>query len=403
MGNNIDRQKKNKILLLLFFIHPFVSFLLSLITLKNRNTFRVIMLFFVLFGYTFIAHNESADSYRYIEDFNRYKYTTTKNYLTDISDYFTFDSSIKDIYDITTYYLVSRITNNYHVLMALWAFVFSFFFLKAFRFLVFRPEWNNTLLVAIITFLFFFSNPITNINGVRFWTASWIAVFTIFEIVINKNHRYFLLAFITPLVHISFTSFVIVLLLYLFIIKYEKLLVVVYIISFFVGSISLELFKDYSANLPPIFQNLIWSYTESWMAIERMKGIDQPLYAEIFNKLPMYFMNFLLFVFIIKSNIVRQKTEAYSVYLFLMVWMSFVNFTIAIPSFGGRFIALSVPLIMYLSLLMLKQISVLRYAFFIAPFIYSYAIFQWFRFIGTIIDYYLLLSIFPHLIIKNAI
>lgn len=391
----------NKEVLLLFFLQPFIAFLMALSNLRGRYSFKVIMLFFVLFGYTFIAHNETADSYGYVEDFKSFRNVGTSNYFNAIKEYFTFESSVKDIYALSSNYLVSRMTDSYHFLLALWAFVFSFFFLKSFRFLIDRPEWNKSVVVIIITFLFFYSNPITNINGVRFWTAAWVGVYAIFEIIINKNYRYLLLALLTPLIHITYISFVVVMLVYLISIKYDKLWVIVFIISFFVGNIAIELLQGYSGYLPKVLQNLVWSYTMSGKALQRMDGINLPLYAMVFNKLPYFFINGLIFMFISKSRVIKKNSYAYSGYLFILVWMSFVNFTLPIPSFGGRFFVLGIPFIMYVSLIMYRKIPQIKTLFLFAPLIYSYSIFQWFRFINSIIDYDLLYSVFPHLVIKN--
>ena len=351
LNNNND-----KVVLFLFFIHPFTALLLAFNNLRSKYSFVVFFLFSILFGYTFIAQNETADSFDYVKKFNHYKEVASEKYEKDIAQYLTLDSKISDIYDITSYYLVSSVSDSYHLLFALWAFVFSFFFLKAFRFFVNRPEFNKSLIVYIIAFFFFFSNPISNINGVRFWTAAWIAVYAIFEIVINKNNRYVLLAFITPLIHISYLSFIGVLLVYLITIKYDKLWVIIFIITFFLGNIAIELVQNSSDSLPTALQNMIWSYTESSLAQKRMEGIDIALYAKILNKLPYFFINALIFIFIAKSKNIKQSKDAYSAYLFLLIWMSFVNFTLPIPSFGARFFFLGIPIVMYISLIMYNQI-----------------------------------------------
>ncbi len=397
-----DNRKNSKAGIFLFFIHPFLAFLLSLSNLRSKSSFVVFLLFNILFGYTFIAQNESADSFGYVQEFKAAKNSTTSNYLNDIKDYTTFNSKIKDIYVITCNYLVTRVTDNYHVLLALYAIVFAFFFLKSFRFFVDRPELNRSYIVYLIAFLFVFSNPISNINGVRFYTAAWLAVYVIFQVVVNKNYRFLILALITPLIHISFLSFIAVLLIYLFSIKYDKFWVVLFVISFFVGNIAVELVQNYSALMPQTFQNMAWSYADDVNIQKRLESIQLlPLYAKVLNKLPYLFINALVFIFIAKSRNIKQDKKAYSTYLFLLAWMSFCNFTLPIPSFGGRFIALGIPLIMYVSLAAYKQIPLLKNALLLAPIIFSYSIFLWLRFVGTIIDINLLYQVFPYLIIKN--
>jgi hypothetical protein len=393
--------KRNKGVLLLFFIYPFAAFLFALKDVNRKYSFTVILLFNILFGYTFIAQNLTADSYSYIEGFNNY--INIKNpYANDITDYLTFNSHIKDIYVISSYYIISRISDNYHILMAFWAFVFSFFFLKAFRFFINRPEFNNSLIAYILAFYFMFSNNIFNINGVRYWTAAWIALYVIFEIVVNRNYKFLLLSLITPLVHISYSIFVCILILYLISKRYRKLWIIVFVLSFFVSELSLKLVQNYEQLAPKVIQNLIWSYTEEFKLQSSIISFESlPLYSKILLSLPKYFLNVLMFLFIVNYKHLKNNIEAHSSYSFLLVWLSFSNFTMPIPSFGNRFLILSIPVFAYLSLIVYKSISPLKKFIYAIPFIYCYALIYWLRAMVTVTDPFLLVSIFPHIIIKN--
>lgn len=397
--NQITNSKIN---ILLFFIHPFAAFLLALSNLKSKSTFIIFMLFNILFGYTFIAEEKTADSYSYVQEFNATSKNTTNDYINDFQDYLTFNSNIKDIYVLTCNYLVSRFTQNYHILLALYAIVFSYYFLKSFHFLVDRKEFDKSYIAYSLAFLFIYSNSIYNINGVRFWTAAWLAVYIIFEVVINKNYKFILLSFLTPLIHISYLSFVGVLIIYFLSKKFDKIWVFFFIISFFIGNLSIELVQNYSYLFPKTGQDMAWAYADDYNIKTRMHFIEiLPLYAKIFNKLPYLFINVIIFIFIINPKKIMLNVEAYSAYVFLLLWMSFVNFTISIPSFGGRFLYLAIPIIMYICLILYTQIKLLRFSIYLIPIIYSYSIFQWFRQINEIIDYYLLVSIFPHIFLKN--
>lgn len=400
-----DKKVRNeRIRLLLFFIYPFAAFILALNSLKSKFSFIIIFLFFVLFGLTFIAQNKSADSYHYVEDFNSYKKVSTSQYINDLKAFFTFQSNIKDIYTISSYYLVSRITANYHILMALWAIVFSFFFLKAFRFFVDRPEFKKSLVVSLLAFLFIYSNNIFNINGVRFYTAAWIAVYAIFEIVVNKNYKFVFLALITPLIHISYVSLVGVLLIYVLTIKYDKFWAILFFISFFMSEISIVLIQNTNQFLPLALQNMVWDYTEGSNLLKRMDSFNTlPLYAKILTSLPRYYINFLMFVLIFNSKYIKSLPEARYVYVFLLIWLSFTNFAIAIPSFGARFITIAIPLITYICLLCYSKISSLPKLIYLIPFVFSYQILYWFRDIITVTDPFLIISLFPHLLIKNLL
>lgn len=400
LNNNKSKNIKGNIWL--FFFHPFAAFLLALSNLKSKSSFTVFLLFNILFGYTFIAQNKSADSYSYVQEFKATKRITSDYYLNTLKEYFTFDSNIKDIYTITSNFVVSRISENYHLLMALYAFVFSYFFLKSFRFFVDRQEFRVSYIVYSLAFLFVFSNSIFNINGVRFWTAAWIAVYACFEIVLNKKYIFLLLAIITPLFHISFFSFLGVLIIYLITIKYDKVWAVIFIVSFFVGNFSIELINQYSFLFPKAGQDMAYFYADNYNIQDTVSAIENlPIYAKVFNKLPYLFYNVIVFTFIINSKIFKSNKEIFSLYIFLLIWMSFSNFTMPIPSFGGRFFQLAIPFIMYLYLITYSKIPILSKLIYYFPIIFSYSIFQWLRLVGSVVDYALFYSVFPHIFIKN--
>lgn len=400
----LTEKDNNKETLGIFFIQPFIAFLFAISQLKSKYSFTVIFLFFVLFGLTFLAQNESADSYHYIKEFNQYYLYGSNQYESDINDFFTFESNIKDIYTITSYFIVSRFTDNYHILMALWAVVFSIFYLKSFRFFVNRPEFNKSLVVSLLAFLFLYSNNIFNINGVRFWTAAWVAVYVVFEIIVNKNYKFAALSLITPLIHTSYLYFVAVLIIFLLTRKFDKVWVVLFFVSFFVSEISIQLVQNYQEYLPQAIQNMIWSYTADENLAEKQNILENlPLYARILNSLPRYFLNLLMFVFVYYNKRIGLFKKGHVFFVFLLVWMTFVNFTMAIPSFGSRFIVLSVPFICYLSLLTFRYIPILPKLIYLIPFVYSYSILYWFRLIFSVTDPYLIISVFPHIVIKNLL
>lgn len=387
---------------LLFIIWPFGSFLHSLTNLKSKSSFIIIFLFCILFGYTFLAENKYADSYKYIEEFKASNELSASTYFKELHYYFTLNSKTKDIYVLTCNFLISAFTRNYHILMAFYAAVFAFFYLKSFRFIVKRPEFSMTFACYILAFLFTFSNPIFNINGVRFWTAGWIAVYSLFQIIVNKKINYLILAFFTPIIHISYLSFIIVIIIYLLLKGMENVWMIAYLVSFFVTNIALQFIGSLNDYMPQVIQNMIWSYTEENNLATRIEQIQNlPLYAKILNSLPNLFLNALMIVFIFNQKKIRQKIEAFPIYIFLLVWMTFVNFTYSIPSFGGRYISLAVPFITYLSLLVYKQVPIISKIIYLTPLVYSYTIFYWVRNMISISDPFLYLTNLFHLLYKN--
>ncbi len=126
-----------------------------------------------------------------------------------------------------------------------------------------------------------------------------------------------------------------------------------------------------------------------------------PGYAKVLNVLPYYYINTLMFLLISNSKVIKESGQDYSVYQFLLVWLSFVNYTMSIPSFGGRFIYLAIPFVAYLWLLFYRGHVVFRRVIYLMPIVYAYSILYWVRNMIKVIDPYLFISFFPHLLIKN--
>ena len=194
--NNRDKSLK----IILFLLSPFFSFLYALRRMNTKSSYIVFFLFAVFFGMSFTVSNVrgidgTTDGISYRNAFESYKNVSTSQYYDGLKRFFTFDEGNKD-YDTVAFY-VSRITDNYHVMFMFFAAIFAFFQLKTFRFLTTEDNFNNSLVCVLLAFLFTY-NQIFNINGMRFWTAAWIGVYSIFQIFLNDNKKYFLLALCTP-------------------------------------------------------------------------------------------------------------------------------------------------------------------------------------------------------------
>ncbi len=397
------KRKKSAQKFLLFFLYPFGGFLYALITLKNKSSLLVFFLWFVLFGYTFRAQNENADSFYYVQQFEREKSYTANYYIETIQDYFTFNSNIKDIYDTTSIFLVSRLTYNYHFLMAFWAAVFAFFYLKSFSFLVFNSNFKYALPFFLLAFIFAFNNPIFNINGVRFNTAVWIGVYSLFQIFINKKSHYFFLGLLTPLMHGSFMIFDLLLLVVYVTGKYENVWIALFITSFFVSLMPyLGLYYQYQDYFPTFIQHAYENYmSDDSIQVRLESKINLPLYAKIFNNLPRYFILGCTFLFIKDRKVFVDNYKSKIAFSILLIFLTFSNFAYTIPSLGGRFFIFVTPFVAYILVDSYQFFRKYNWLVYLIPFVYSYQLLQWYRNMMWASDTYLYISTSIHLFLKN--
>jgi hypothetical protein len=365
--------------IILFLISPFLSFFYSLKTLKARSSYVIFFLVALFFGMALTFPKgqligSTFDGSYYRESFEQYKTESYYNYLDGLRKFFTFNKGKQDYYFETVAFFVSRITNNYHVMFLTFAFVFAFFSLKTFKFLTSENNFTSSLSCFILAYLFM-TNQIFNINGVRFWTAAWIGVYCIFQIFRNGNIGYFLLAFCTPFVHGSFWVFIAVLLLAYFLRRFEKIWIVLFFISFLVSSISVEIITDASSYLPPFLQNLIHSYSSK----EAIAKFNQPgegfsWVAMVFNFLVRLYINLMVYLFIKNSDKIKANSKSKDMYTFLLVYITFVNFAMPIPSLGVRYMVLAYPIIAYIWLVNFKGRQY-KQVLYVMPVVFWFAIY----------------------------
>ena len=358
-----------------FLISPFIAFVYSLRNMKAKSSFVVFFLFAVFFGMAFTVswnRNEEGTSdgtvYRYL--FENMSSVTFDDYMSVWQDYTTLNHD-KDVYFITVAFLVSRLTNNYHFLFCFFAIVFAFFQLKSLRFLTNEEKFNASLSSYLLVIMFVVSNSIFNINGVRFWTAAWVGVYCIFQIFLNNNKKYFILACVTPLIHISFVGYLMILLIAYFSKKHNSFWIIMYALSFVISNLSLDFITAISSFLPGAIRRIINGYATANAIVHREENTS--LLKTIFLFMERMYINLMLILCYINRKKILQNSgiNVFNLLSFLLIWMTFVNFTMPIPSLGGRFFRLSLPVIAYIWLVTFKGIKYkpVLYAF---PFIFIY-------------------------------
>ncbi len=348
MSNYNDRDKGIKFLLSI--IYPLGAFFYSWKNLKARSTYWVFFLFFIVYGLCFTAAFEAADSYRYVEDLRAFSMNARGNFQSVTQEFFSKDSEIKDIFVYALYYLTDILSGgNYRVFFALVAIIFGFFFLRSFKFITDDEAFKNTPFFILLALIFTLSNPIFNINGVRFWTAAWIAVYATFQVLINKKRLYILLLAVLPLVHGSYYVFIVFFAAAYLARHFYKILPYLFFISFFFTDIALQIIPDISGYLPPFLQNMIWSYTESSEALARMSGEEaaqEALYARILMAIPRYYH--VLLIYLLVRCRPHFKDETSKEFLgFVLGYGALVNISSMIPSMI-RFWYLLIPFYVYL-------------------------------------------------------
>ena len=381
--------------LVLFFLNPFLSAIVSLKNIRDGVSHRILYLWFLVFGIGFCAMSEAADSFRYVEEFMMESQYTWGRYLQEVKEWATFESNIKDIYTLTVNVLVGKFTSNYHWTYLVYAAVFGFFYIKSLKIFLKHQMVKKEIVFYALLFMFCYSNPIFNINGVRFWTAAWIGVYVALNLFVEKKHKMLPLLILMPLVHGSSVIWVAIMVAAIILSRFQKVTIGLYLASSFVSAVSyLSILNDYSDMLPQFMQDQIWSYTESEMALERMAGISQygAAYADFLIALPGYFQILLSILLILNRKEINQNKEAGILMTVTLALAAITNFLSGIPSMG-RFQAFVIPFLVIVWSMNHDVLKKYDKVFYAVPILYAYSLLYWYRNMSSVTELYL--YVFP--------
>jgi len=401
-----EDNEKWKFLLLL--LNPFLAYVVSFFTLKEKSSIRVLFLFFVLFGFSLVVKlSNPEDCSRYLGEYLQFCSNPKENFRIVWQDYFgnPDQRTVKDIYQYILFYICARILpGNYHLVWGINSIVFAYFYTKSLAYITRLDNYHKTWPLLILTLVFMFSNPIYNSSSIRFFTASWIAVYATLKIVVDKKIVYFVLLALTPLVHSTFMIYVAFVIISIIIKQIGMpLLTVIFILSFVFSTLALNFVVDFKDILPPIIQRQIWSYVESDTALTRILGVEfdaLPLYAKVFTRLPHYFETLLLIILIIKNKVFNNESNR--VLKYLIAYFSLVNFISIIPS-CARFYTCAIPFIVFLWIANYRHLLNYNKLLLFAPLVYSYSILYWMRKMFLVIDPTIFVLPYPIQLLKTLL
>lgn len=373
-------QKEDKtdvaIKIVLFLLNPIICCLYSLHRLKTKSSYLVLYLFALLFGMAFSVtsgrdFNNTLDGTVYRDKFDQYFQFSELAFNAKLQEYLQFDEGNKDFgFDLLAYF-ITRFTGNYHFLFLMAAAIFAYYALKSLSFLTREKRFNYSFSAWILVFLFM-QNDIFNINGMRFWVAVWIAVYCVFQIFVNKNKRYVFLAFLTPIIHGSFWIFLLLIAVSYVLKKKPKLLIVLFFMSFIVSNFSIDFIRSLVVSLPGFIGRMAKSYVDEENIQERAEQTS--FLTGFFVVLINVYINLLVYLFIRNFSQITKNIKTGQLFSFLLVLMIFVNFTMPIPSLGGRFMMIVLPLIAYIWLLNFKDIKY-QPILYMLPIVFSFDLF----------------------------
>ena len=346
------RDKRAKILLWLFM--PLLSLVASIKSIGTKSSFVIIFLVSLQIGLCLTMGTErtegTGDAVTYRADFEYASRNMSEaEFERDAYDYFVTNNTYdKDFYDNTLIYLVSRFTDNYHIFFLFAALLPAFFMLKYFKYYVLDENFKFTLL-SIIPIIWFLLGQNNAAAGVRYYTASWVSLYAMYKIFLEKKYRYILLSIIASLIHVSLFSMFIVTVIGIFTRKYEYFWRIAFFVSIIYGSFSLIFLSDIGTYLPDFLQQMVQVYTSEEEVNKEVTGSGFYMIGNVFSVIGPYILMGIITLFMFKKDSIKENKNTKDLYLLLILVATYVNFFLAVPSMGTRvMMRTELPLICYI-------------------------------------------------------
>ena len=192
----------------------------------NSKSYKVIILVLVFFGYTYNV-SDFTDMAAYVNQFYSISSWTLRELIAAY-----FSGAYSDYYSISLAYLVSRFSADGQVYIAFIILVFSFFYINTIRLILDKFWLKRSFLTKVLVFLLFFYVSFFYINSLRFFTAFYVFFYAFLQIHFNNRNVFYLLAIITPIIHIAFMPIISILLLYRIFNRNRFLCIILVLLSF---------------------------------------------------------------------------------------------------------------------------------------------------------------------------
>ena len=204
--------------LVAFVVAPFATAIYAVTRAGEKWTYLVLALFTALFGYCAIP-DETMDFYRYLHLLDYFSWVDTSEFGTD-----------KYVYFVTG--LVSNVTRNGHILMAVFGAIYGLLFAMSLQF--FTDKEKGLPKYVYLFFVMLFANAVSlkGLGGVRFGTATFMFFIGVYNYIVTKNYKFLIIIALTPLVHFSFIIYDAIFLAFYLSKKFPRVIVYAFLISF---------------------------------------------------------------------------------------------------------------------------------------------------------------------------
>ena len=356
--------------LIFAFVWPFGALFSALKNWRQSWTMNAFWIVCIFIGSIQIFHSDGtilgndADAGRYVLDFMKMNHTV--NSYSEVSSTF-YNGDTNDVYCPTVMFLVSRFTDNGHVLFFIFAIIYGFFYSRNIWYILSRIKdqqvnWQWVMLAA-----FFLVCPIWNINGVRMWTALHVFVYGAMPYLLEKKKKQLIWSLAAILVHHSFIFPI--LLLVVFVLFLHRFCVNKFslniLFAFYLFSLTIKTLDLAALNmalqiyLPNFYEDRIDGYVNDVTLQNVMDAASKNSWHVAFFNNIHYWINQILIVF--TFIVIKKKRNSLSclfpLFAFSLLIYGCANIMACVPS-GARYISIAQMFMVATFLLCYRKIYV---------------------------------------------
>lgn len=326
---------------LIYLLSPLVSIILALRNLRAPWAKDVVWLFTIFYGFTlYIASGSGADAVRYKDTLiEMAKSDLSLQSLGDL--FYSEEGGYIDIAQPLITFFVSRFTDNYKFLFAVFGFFYGYLYSRNLWYLIDRAGDRISRWAGILLIIFAFIVGIASMNGLRFWTATHLFFFGLMPYIVEGRKKSLWISACSVFVHFSFVLPLVVLLIYMFFGNKLKFYFLLFVISFFISELNMELLTNATSIFPAIVQKKARSYmNEDYIENVQEVKASRSWFIGVSSKAVAYTIVVLALVIFLRREKYLEDEQLLHLFCVGLLFYGVFNILNAVPSVG-RFLSLS--------------------------------------------------------------
>ncbi len=296
----------------LFLVWPFLTILLAIRNFRTHWAMNVFWLYSIYFGFTFVIISAEVDASDYAAQLVSFAHSDIS--LSKLfSGYLSEDGNL-DIVQALLTYIVSFFTDDYRYLFAIFGLFMGYFISRYVWMIIKKINIRMDFFAGLLLISYALVIGIWDIGGVRWSVAAAMFFFSILNYFESDNKNFLWITLSTIFVHWSFTLALIVLLVYFIFGNRTRMYFLLFVFSFIISEIDLDIVRDYFGNYAPtVVQETRGSYlNQGYVDLISNAWQDNSWYLIYHLQLLKWFI--LLSVSYIYISMRRKETLSHTLY-----------------------------------------------------------------------------------------